>query len=95
MLGYLENLQHLILDYNNIEIRNLYQDSVALSTSESEYMVSSLCGQEIVYIRVILRDFVLSQSQPTLVYGRVHCYVYQSCVSQVFASHPYSETLPS
>jgi hypothetical protein len=41
---------------------------VALSTSEAEYMAASLCGQEIVYIRAILRDFGLSQSQPTLVY---------------------------
>jgi hypothetical protein len=31
-------------------------------------MAASLCGQEIAYIRAILRDFRLSQSQPTLVY---------------------------
>ena len=29
---------------------------------------ASLCGQEIVYIRAILRDFGLSQSHPTPVY---------------------------
>jgi hypothetical protein len=40
----------------------------SLSTSEAEYMAASLCGQKIVYIRAILRDFGLSQSQPTLVY---------------------------
>ena len=44
------------------------QDSVTLSTSEVEYMTSSLCGQEIVYILAILRDFGLSQYQLTLVY---------------------------
>ena len=31
-------------------------------------MAASLCGQEMVYIRAILRDFGASQSQPTLVY---------------------------
>jgi hypothetical protein len=31
-------------------------------------MAPSLCGQEIVYIRAILCDFGVSQSQPTLVY---------------------------
>ena len=44
------------------------QDSVALSTSESEYMTDSLCVQEVVYIRAILRDFGVTQTQPTLVY---------------------------
>jgi hypothetical protein len=41
---------------------------IALSTSETDDMAANLCGQEIVYIRVILREFGLSQSQPTLVY---------------------------
>ena len=43
---------------------------VALSISEAEYVEASLYGQEIVYIRAILRDFGLSQlqSQPTVVY---------------------------
>ena len=44
------------------------QDSVALSTSEAEYMAASLGGQEVVYIRAILRDFGVTQTQPTLVY---------------------------
>jgi hypothetical protein len=30
-------------------------------------MTSSLCGQKVVYIRVILRDFGVVQTQPTLV----------------------------
>ncbi len=33
------------------------QDSVALSTSEVEYMAASEGGKEVVYIRVILQDF--------------------------------------
>ena len=71
------------------------QDSVVLSTSEGEYIVSSLSGQEIVYIHVILHDFDLSQSQDTLVYEDNLAYIVMSCVSsQVFATHRYSETLP-
>jgi hypothetical protein len=31
-------------------------------------MAASLCGQEVVYIRAILRDFGVVQTQPTLVY---------------------------
>jgi hypothetical protein len=41
---------------------------VTLSTSEVEYMDVNLCGQEVVYIRDILRDFGVQQNQPTLVY---------------------------
>jgi hypothetical protein len=44
------------------------QDSVDLSTSETEYMAVNLCGQEVVYIRVILRDFGVQQTQSTLIY---------------------------
>jgi hypothetical protein len=31
-------------------------------------MAASLCGQEVVYIRAILRDFGVTQTQPTLIY---------------------------
>jgi hypothetical protein len=31
-------------------------------------MAVSLCGQKVVYIRAILRDFGVTQTQPTLVY---------------------------
>jgi hypothetical protein len=44
------------------------QDSVALSTLDAEYMAVSLCGQEVVYIRAILRDFGVTQTQLTIVY---------------------------
>jgi hypothetical protein len=33
------------------------QDCVSLSTSETENVVASQCGQEVVYLREILRDF--------------------------------------
>jgi hypothetical protein len=39
--------------------------SEVLSTSDVKYMVASLCGQEIVYIRAILRDFGWTQDSTT------------------------------
>ncbi len=41
------------------------QDSVALSTSEAEYMAASEGGKEVVYIRDILQDFGFAQHGPT------------------------------
>jgi hypothetical protein len=62
----------LILNGGPISSKSLRQDSVTLSTSESEYMSVSLCDQEVstevVYIRAILRDFGVKQTQLTLVY---------------------------
>jgi hypothetical protein len=37
---------------------------------EAEYMAASHCGQEIVYIRAIIRDFGVPQSEPTEIYIR-------------------------
>ena len=37
------------------------EDSVALSTSEAEYMAASEGGKEVVYIRPILQDFCFTQ----------------------------------
>jgi hypothetical protein len=58
----------LMLNGGPISWKSCRQDSVALSTSEAEYMSVSLCGQEVVYILAILRDFGIQQNQPTLVY---------------------------
>jgi hypothetical protein len=44
------------------------QDSVDFPLSEVEYLAARLSDQEVVYIRVILRDFGVTQTQPTLVY---------------------------
>jgi hypothetical protein len=41
---------------------------VDLFTSEAEYMAASLCGQEVVYIRAILRKFGAPHTQPSLIY---------------------------
>jgi hypothetical protein len=57
-----------MLNGGPISWKSRRQDSVTLSTSEAEYMAASLCGQEVVYIRAILRDFGVQQNQPTLVY---------------------------
>jgi hypothetical protein len=46
-----------MLNGGPISWKSRRQDSVAFSTSETEYMVVSLCDQEVVYIRVILCDF--------------------------------------
>ena len=58
----------IMLNGGPISWKSSRQDSVALFSSEAEYIGPCLCGQEIVYIRAILRDFGVSQSQPTLVY---------------------------
>jgi hypothetical protein len=44
------------------------QDSVALSTSEAEYMAASEVGKEILYLRAILRDVGYAQTTPTNIY---------------------------
>ena len=44
------------------------QDCVSLSTSEAEYVAASQCGQEVVYLREILRDFGFTPTAPTSVY---------------------------
>jgi hypothetical protein len=41
------------------------QDCVSLSTSEAEYVAASQCGQEVYYMREILRDFGYAQTAPT------------------------------
>jgi hypothetical protein len=57
-----------MLNGGPISWKSRRQDSVVLSTSEVEYMAASLSGQEVVYIRAILRDFGVVRTQPTLVY---------------------------
>ena len=44
------------------------QDCVSLSTSEAEYVAASQCGQEVVYLREILRDFGFPPTGPTLIH---------------------------
>jgi len=44
------------------------QDCVSLSTSEAEYVAASQCGQEVLYLREIMRDFGYAALTPTEVY---------------------------
>jgi hypothetical protein len=57
----------LMLNGGPISWKSHRQVSVALSTTEAEYMSASLCDQEVVYIHTILRYFSVSQTHPTLV----------------------------
>jgi hypothetical protein len=58
----------LMLNGGPVSWKSRRQDSMGLSTSETEYMTDSLCDQEVVYIRAILRDFGVTQTQPMLIY---------------------------
>ena len=42
------------------------QDCVSLSASEAEYVAASQCGQEVLYLREILRDFGYDLHDPTV-----------------------------
>ena len=62
----------LMLNGGAISWKSRRQDSVSLSTSEAEFVAASQCGQEVVYLREILREilrhFAVPQLAPTDVY---------------------------
>ena len=58
----------LMFNGGPISWKSRRQDSVALSTSEAEYMAASEGGKEVVYIRAILQDFGFTQKGPTNLY---------------------------
>lgn len=58
----------LMLNGGAISWRSRRQESVSLSTSEAEYIAASQCGQEVVYLREILRESFFEQMEETLVY---------------------------
>ena len=58
----------LMFNGSPISWQSRRQDSVALSTSETEYMDAREGGKEVVYIRDILQDFGFSQQGPTNLY---------------------------
>eukprot|EP00961_Rhodomonas_salina_P250317 3384021-Rhodomonas_salina.1 len=41
------------------------QSCVTLSSAEAEFVAASLCGQEVIYLRNLLRDLDLTQDSPT------------------------------
>eukprot|EP00961_Rhodomonas_salina_P183597 2478218-Rhodomonas_salina.1 len=44
------------------------QDCVTLSSAEVEYVAASMCGQEVVHLRAMLRGFGYEQRAPTVVW---------------------------
>ena len=58
----------LMLNGGAISWKSRRQDSVALSTSEAEYMAASQCGQDVLYLREMLSDFNVPQAAATRVY---------------------------
>ncbi len=55
----------LMLTGGAVSWKSRRQDCVSLSTSEAEYVAASQCGQEVVYLREILRDFGFIPIGPT------------------------------
>ena len=57
----------LMLNGGAISWKSRHQDSVSLSTSETEFVAqaASQCVQEVVYLREILRDCAVPQLAPT------------------------------
>ncbi len=45
------------------------QSTVAMSTTEAEYVAMSECALEVVYLRALLQDMGFSQDQPSIIYG--------------------------
>ena len=58
----------LMMSGGAISWKSRRQDCVSLSTSEAEYVAASQCGQEVLYLREILRDFGYTPTLPTKVY---------------------------
>eukprot|EP00961_Rhodomonas_salina_P054741 735406-Rhodomonas_salina.1 len=44
------------------------QECTTLSLAEAEFVSASLCGQEVIYLRLLLRGFGFEQTSPTTVY---------------------------
>ena len=48
--------------------KSKYQRTVALSSAEAEYMALSLCTQEVLWVRAMLKDLGHEQVEATLVW---------------------------
>eukprot|EP00961_Rhodomonas_salina_P134692 1811837-Rhodomonas_salina.1 len=46
------------------------QACTTLSSAEAEFVAASLCGQEVIYLRSLLRGFGFEQQNPTTIYGK-------------------------
>ena len=58
----------IMLNGGAVSWKSRRQDCVSLSTSEAEYVAASQCGQEVYYMREILRDFGYAPTAPTHIY---------------------------
>ena len=58
----------IMLNGGAVSWKSRRQDCVSLSTSEAEYVAAGQCGQEVYYMREILRDFGYAQTAPTHIY---------------------------
>jgi hypothetical protein len=58
----------IMMNGGPISWKSRRQDSVALSTSEAEYMAASEVGKELLYLRAILHDVGYAQTSPTNIY---------------------------
>jgi hypothetical protein len=58
----------IMLNGGAVAWKSRRQDCVSLSTCEAEYVAASQCGQEVYYMREILRDFGFAQTAPTQIY---------------------------
>eukprot|EP00961_Rhodomonas_salina_P044210 593875-Rhodomonas_salina.2 len=59
-----------VLSLNNAPVswKAKRQDCVTLSSAEAEYVAVSMCGQEVIYLRALLRGFGTEQVRPTEVW---------------------------
>jgi hypothetical protein len=58
----------LILSGGAVSWKSRRPGCVSLSTSDAEYVADSQCGQEVFYLREILRDFGFPPTGPTRIY---------------------------
>ncbi|KAJ0390320.1 hypothetical protein ATCC90586_011926 [Pythium insidiosum] len=58
----------LMLNGGPVVFKSKYQRTVALSTSEAEYMALSMCTQEVVWARALMEDLGVKQQEPTVVW---------------------------
>jgi hypothetical protein len=58
----------LMLTGGAVSWKSRRQDCVSLSTSEAEYVAVSQCGQEVIYLREVLRNFSFTPIGPIRLY---------------------------
>jgi len=63
-----DGLPHYYSQRRRCLLESSPEDFASLSTSEAEYVAASHCGQEVYYMREILRDFGFAQTAPAQIY---------------------------